>query len=134
MRLALSKTLSTLFVALRPNYYLPFIACIEKVKEHILFGLFAISKNNGHLPSKVLNQPIEKNIYDPNSSPRLKYIKRRETELKWIKFLQSPFPFSLQFKGNRWCKRENVKPEPYLRFISFLYLDLYVLENDARIS
>ena len=31
-------------------------------------------------------------IYDPNSSTRLKNIKRHETELKWIKFLQSPFP------------------------------------------
>ena len=31
-------------------------------------------------------------IYDPNSSTRLENIKRHETELKWIKFLQSHFP------------------------------------------
>ena len=37
-------------------------------------------------------------IYDPNSSTRLKNIKRHETELKWIKFLQSPFP--LGFNDN----------------------------------
>ena len=34
-------------------------------------------------------------IYDPNSSTRLENIKRHETELKWIKFLQSPFPLGL---------------------------------------
>ena len=37
-------------------------------------------------------------MYDPNSSTRLKNIKRHETELKWIKFLQSPFP--LGFNDN----------------------------------
>ena len=36
---------------------------------------------------------MKKNIYDPNSSTRFKNIKRHETELKWIKFLQSPSPF-----------------------------------------
>ena len=49
-------------------------------------------KSNGHSPCKIVIQPVEKNIYDPNSSTRLKDIKRHETELKWIKFLQSPFP------------------------------------------
>ena len=34
-------------------------------------------------------------IYDPNSSTRLKNIKRHETELKWITFLQSPFPLMI---------------------------------------
>ena len=34
---------------------------------------------------------VEKIKYDPNSSTRFKKIKRHETELKWIKFLQSPF-------------------------------------------
>ena len=37
-------------------------------------------------------QPVEKITYDPNSSTRLKNIKRHETEIKMIKFLQSPFP------------------------------------------
>ena len=49
-------------------------------------------KNNCHSPSKILIQPVEKNIYDPNSLSRLKNIKRLQTEQKWIKFLQSPFP------------------------------------------
>ena len=55
-------------------------------------------KCNGHSPSKIVIQPVEKIIYDPNSSTRLKYIKRHETELQWIKFLQSPFP--LGFNDN----------------------------------
>ena len=49
-------------------------------------------KNNGHSSCKIIIQPVEKIIYDPYSSSRLKNIKRYETELKWIKFLQSPFP------------------------------------------
>ena len=40
---------------------------------------------------------------NPNSSSRLKNIKRYETELKWIKFLQSPFPLgydNIYHEGN----------------------------------
>ena len=55
-------------------------------------------KSNGHSPNKIVNQPVEKIIYDPNSSARIKKIKRHETELKWIKFLQSTFP--LGFNDN----------------------------------
>ena len=43
-------------------------------------------------------QPVEKISYDENSSIRLKNIKRFETELKWIKLLQTPFP--LGFNDN----------------------------------
>ena len=57
--------------------------------------LYRHFKNNGHSPSKIVIQPVEKIIYDPNSSTRLKNIKRHETELKWINFLQSPFPLGL---------------------------------------
>ena len=32
-------------------------------------------KSNGHSPSKIVIQPIEKNIYHPNSSTRLKKYK-----------------------------------------------------------
>ena len=60
--------------------------------------LYRHFKNNGHIPSKIVIQPVEKIIYDPNSSTRFKNIKRHETELKWIKFLQSPFP--LGFNDN----------------------------------
>ena len=37
-------------------------------------------------------QPVEKISYDSNSSTRFKNVKRFETELKWIKLLQTPFP------------------------------------------
>ena len=51
--------------------------------------------SNDHSPRKIVIQPVEKIIYDPNSSTRLKNIKRHETELKWMIFLQSPFPLGL---------------------------------------
>ena len=41
---------------------------------------------------------MEKLTYDKNSSSRFKIIKRHETELKWIKLLQTPFP--LGFNDN----------------------------------
>ena len=62
-------------------------------------------KNNGHSRSKILIQPVEKNIYDPNSSSRLIKMKRHTTSLKWIKFLQSPFPFG--FNDNILAKSSN---------------------------
>ena len=70
---------------------------MKKPKKFDTF-LYRHFKNNGHSPSKIVIQPVEKIIYDPNSSTRLKNIKRHETELKWIKFLQSPFP--LGFNDN----------------------------------
>ena len=67
---------------------------MKKPKKFDTF-LYRHFKNNGHSPSKIVTQPVEKIIYDQNSSTRLKNVKRHETELKWIKFLQSPFPFGL---------------------------------------
>ena len=60
----------------------------RKMKKPKKFGTFLYRhfKSNGHLPSKIVIQPVEKIIYDPNSSIRLKNIKRIETELKWINF------------------------------------------------
>ena len=52
----------------------------------------------GHSPHNVTVQPVEKISYDSNSSTRFKNIKRFETELKWIKLLQIPFP--LGFNDN----------------------------------
>ena len=37
----------------------------------------------------------EKITYDANSTSRFKIIKRHETELKWIKLLQTPYPLGL---------------------------------------
>ena len=63
---------------------------MKKPKQFDTF-LYRHFKNSGH-SSKIINQPVEQIIYDPNASSRLKNIKRHETELKWIKFLQSHFP------------------------------------------
>ena len=55
-------------------------------------------KLTGHSPNDVLVQPVEKLTYDKNSSSIFKIIKRYETELKWIKLLQTSFPMG--FKDN----------------------------------
>ena len=60
--------------------------------------LYQHFKLTGHSPNDVLVQPVEKLTYDKNSSSRFKIIKRHETELKWIKLLQTPFP--LGFNDN----------------------------------
>ena len=54
--------------------------------------LYQHFKLTGHSPNDVLVQPVEKLTYDKNSLSRFKIIKRHETELKWIKLLQTPFP------------------------------------------
>ena len=59
---------------------------------HILNLLVSVSPNN------VSVQPMEKLSYDENSSVDFNNIKRFETELKWIKFLQTAFP--LGFNDN----------------------------------
>ena len=60
--------------------------------------LYQHFKLTGHSPNGVLVQPVEKLTYDKNSSLRFTIIKRHETELKWIKLLQTPFP--LGFNDN----------------------------------
>ena len=70
---------------------------MKKPKKITHFLIFIYLKNNGHSTNKILIQPVEKNMYDPNSSSRLKNIKRHETELKWIIFLQSPIPLGFNY-------------------------------------
>ena len=60
--------------------------------------LYRHFKRKGHTPVNSFVQPKEKIIYDANSTSRFKIIKRRETELKWIKLLQTPYP--LGFNDN----------------------------------
>ena len=49
-------------------------------------------------------QPVEEMIFDSNSTERYINIYRHETELKWIKLLQTPFPLgfndSIYHQGN----------------------------------
>ena len=70
---------------------------IKKPKNIDTF-LYQHFKRTGHSPDNVLVQPVEKLIYDENSSMRLNTIKRFEIELKWIKLLQSASP--LGFNDN----------------------------------
>ena len=53
--------------------------------------LYRHFKNNGHPPGKIVIQPVEKIIYDPNSSTRLKNIKRHETNLNGLNFCNHLF-------------------------------------------
>ena len=48
-------------------------------------------ENTGYSPSKVLIQPVEKIIYDSNSSSKLKKYRIHEIDLKWIQFCNHPF-------------------------------------------
>ena len=49
-------------------------------------------------------QPVEEMIFDSNSTERYTNISRHETELKWIKLLQIPFPLgftdNIYYQGN----------------------------------
>ena len=58
----------------------------------------AILNKQAIRPSELLIKPVEKIIYDPNSSSKLKNIKQQANELKWINYLQLPFP--LVFNDN----------------------------------
>ena len=54
---------------------------MKKPKNFDTF-LYRHFKNNGHSPSNIVIQPLEKIIHDPNSSSRLQNIMRHETKLK----------------------------------------------------
>ena len=69
-----------------------------KMPKPIDTFLYQHFKLSGNSPNDVLLQPVGKLTYDKNSSSRFKIIKRHETELKWIKLLQTPFP--LGFNDN----------------------------------
>ena len=60
-----------------------------KMPKKIDTFLYQHFKRTGHSPDNVLVQPVENFFYDENSSVRFNTIKRLETELKWIKLLQS---------------------------------------------
>ena len=70
-----------------------------------------------HSPDNVLVQPVEKLMYDENSSVRFNTIKRFETELKWIKLLQPASP--LGFNDNNYQKG-NISKMPDFDVFSLL--------------
>ena len=92
---------------------------IRKPKNNDTF-LYQHFKRTGHSPNDVKVQPVEKISYDENSSVRFKNIKRFETELKWIKLLQTPFP--LGFNDNIY--HEGNISKMYLHFQSLVNVNL----------
>ena len=88
---------------------------IRKPKTNDTF-LYQHFKRTGHSPNDVIVQPVEKISYDENSSVRFKNIKRFETELKWIKLLQTPFP--LGFNDNIYHEG-NISKMPILMYLHF---------------
>ena len=94
---------------------------IRKPKNNDTF-LYQHFKRTGHSPNNVLVKPVEKISYNENSSVRFKNIKRFETELKWIKLLQTPFP--LGFNDNIYHEGNISKILMYLHFQSLVNVNL----------
>ena len=109
-----------------------FLEHFRKMKKPNKFDTFLYHrfKNNGHSTSRILIQPVEKIIYDPNSSPRLRNIKRDETGLKWIKFLQSPF--HLGFDDNI-IHTGNISKMPYFD-VFFLFWNVKNVKVDLMVN
>ena len=53
--------------------------------------LYRHFKNNGHLPSKIIIQPVEKIILNPNLSSRLKNIRDMKLNLDELNFCNHLF-------------------------------------------
>ena len=65
----------------------------RKMKKPIKFDTFLYRhfKSNGHSPSKIVIQPVEKIIYDPNSSTRLKILIDMKLNLNGLNFCNHLF-------------------------------------------
>ena len=63
---------------------------MKKPKKFDTF-LYRHFKNNGHSPSKIVIQPVEKIIYDPNSSNRLKILRDMKLNLNGLNFCNHLF-------------------------------------------
>ena len=72
---------------------------IKKPKKIDTF-LYQHFKRTGYSPDNVLVQPVEKLIYDENSSVR--FIPSKDlNQLKWIKLLQSASPLGFKLRSHR---------------------------------
>ena len=63
---------------------------MKKPKKFDTF-LYRHFKNNGHSPNKIVIQPVEKIIYDPNSSTRLKILRDMKLNLNGLNFCNHLF-------------------------------------------
>ena len=79
--------------------------------------LYQHFKLTSHSPNDILVQTVEKLTYYKNFSSRFKITRRHETELKWIKILQTPFP--LGFNDNIFHE-SNISKMPDFEVISLL--------------
>ena len=79
--------------------------------------LYQRFRRTGQSPDHVTIQPVEKMIYDDTSSSFVKFIKRHEAEVKWIKLLPTPFP--LGFYDNIY-QEGNVSKMPDFNVFSLL--------------
>ena len=93
---------------------------IKKPKKIDTF-LYQHFKRTGHSPDNVLVQPVEKLIYDENSLVRFNTIKRLETELKWIKLLQSASPLGFD---NNFYQKGNISKMPDFDVCFFFLLKI----------
>ena len=94
-----------------------------KKPKPIYTFLYQHFKFTGHSPNDILVQPaVEKLTYDKNSSSRFKIIKRHETELKWIKLLQTPFP--LGFYDNIYHEGNNSKMPDFDVFLLWKFVNV----------
>ena len=89
--------------------------------------LYQHFKRTGHSPYGVLVRPVGGLACGGNSSSRFKIIKRHETELKWIKLLQIPFP--LGFNDNI-CHEGSISKMP--DFDVFSLLEIRQRESRSR--
>ena len=108
-----------MFVKLVASLRIDLVNTIVKLKKPKKIDTFLYQhfKRTGHSPDNVLVQPVEKLIYDENSSVRFNTIKRFETELKWIKLLQSSSP--LRFSDNIY-QEGNISKMPNFDLFSLL--------------
>ena len=103
---------------------------IKKPKNIDTF-LYQHFKRTGHSPDNVLVQPVEKLIYDENSSVRFNTIKRFETELKLLKLLQSVSP--LGFNDNIY-QEGNISKMPDFDVFSLLEIRKRTVNADLMVK
>ena len=63
---------------------------MKKPKKFDTF-LYRHFKSNSHSPSKIVIQPVEKIIYDPNSSTRLKNLRDMKLNLNGLNYYNNLF-------------------------------------------
>ena len=70
-----------------------FLEHFRKMKKPKKFDTFFYRhfKSSGHSPSKIVIQPVEKIIYDPNSSTRLKIYRDMKLNLNGLNFCNHLF-------------------------------------------